>query len=234
MDIHDTSKNSYGSVAWFYERLSSVYSAGQIRAAKLSQVEELHPGDKVLYVGMGCGEDAIVAARRGADLTCIDLAPQMINRTRQRFEKANITAEFICCDVMTHDRIGHYDKVVANFFLNVFPEPVMRNVLAHLVTLLKPGGKLLIADFAPVKGNPILRSLHSAYYWTAIIFYWSLHLEPLHPIYDYSIYLPELGLEQKPTKNFRLLKFGLSPFHSITAVKRAAQSINQQRGDISV
>ena len=37
---------------------------------------------------------------------------------------------------------------------------------------MRPGGKLLIADFAPVQGNVVLRVLHRAYYGTGNFIYW--------------------------------------------------------------
>jgi len=218
-----TDKRDYGSVAWFYEHLSFLYSAGRIRQAKLSQVGELQPGNKVLYVGMGAGEDAVIAARHGGNLTCIDLAPEMIARTRRKFEEAHISAELICGDVMAHDRTGSYDVVIANFFLNIFDEAVMKDVLTHLVSLLKPGGKLLIADFAPIeRGSALRRVTHSAYYGLAIGFYWALRLEPLHPIYDYSYYFADLGLTQIRTSFFGLHKLGMLPYYSITAVRTSS------------
>ncbi|MDY6833615.1 MAG: class I SAM-dependent methyltransferase [Chloroflexota bacterium] len=220
MSSKGTNKRDYGSVAWFYEHLSCLYSAGRIRQAKVSQVNELRPGDKVLYVGMGAGEDAVIAAQHGSDITCIDLSPEMIARTRRKFDSAHLAAEFICCDVMTYNRTGSYDVVIANFFLNIFDELAMKEVLAHLVSLLKPGGKLMIADFAPVKeGLSPLRIIHYVYYWLAIGFYWILRLEPLHPVYDYTSYFAELGLARLQVRFFGLDKLGLVPYCSITAVR---------------
>ena len=55
--------------------------------------------------------------------------------------------------MLEHDRQNHYDVVVVNFFLNVFSEKQMRDMLAYLVTLVRPGGKLLISDFATPAGQ---------------------------------------------------------------------------------
>jgi ubiquinone/menaquinone biosynthesis C-methylase UbiE len=213
----DTTAKDYNSVAWFYQWLAHVYSGGQIRTAKAAQISEIRPRDKVLYAGVGSGEDATLAAHAGAEVTCIDLAPRMITKTRRSVEKVGLSAEFICEDVMQHKRMAHYDVVAANFFLNIFPEPTMRSVLAHLALLVKPGGKLLIADFATPRGGVILRLLHAINYWTGVLFYWSLGLEPLHPIYDYAKYLPEVGLELRDTEYFRIFKRGPFAYQTLTA-----------------
>ena len=61
----------YGEVASFYEELADLYSRGRIAASKRSQLVHLAPGDRVLYVGVGRGEDALEAARKGVRVTAV-------------------------------------------------------------------------------------------------------------------------------------------------------------------
>ena len=56
----------YGLVSGFYDELAAFYSRGRIGATKQSQLQYLKPADRVLYPGVGRGEDAIQAARGGA------------------------------------------------------------------------------------------------------------------------------------------------------------------------
>ena len=76
--------------------------------------------------------------------------------------------------MLRHERPGHYDTVVANFFLNVFTEPVMEAVLARLATMLKPGGKLLIGDFSYPRGWITTRAMQRAYYYLSMFSFWLL------------------------------------------------------------
>ena len=55
-------ESNYDRAAWFYEKAAKVYSTNQIRASKRFQLNYIEPGDKVLYLGAGTGEDAIMAA----------------------------------------------------------------------------------------------------------------------------------------------------------------------------
>src|SRR6516164_3906539 len=123
---------SYNRIAAIYELLGQIYSGGKIYAAKASQVQQMRRGDAVLYVGVGPGEDAVLAAEHAAEVTCIDVAPGMLRQVESRFQAAGLKAILICEDVLNHNRIGHYDVVVVNFFLNVFAEPSMKAMLAHL------------------------------------------------------------------------------------------------------
>jgi 2-polyprenyl-3-methyl-5-hydroxy-6-metoxy-1,4-benzoquinol methylase len=179
-------------------------------------------GDKVLYVGVGPGEDAVLAARHGAQVTCIDLSAQMLTQAEGRMRSQGCTAEFLQQDVLEHDRHNHYDVVVVNFFLNVFSESQMRDMLACLVKLVRPTGKLLISDFATPRGNPLARSLQAVYWGITDLFYYLLGLCAWHPIYDYASYFPAVGLELRGEKRFRPYGIGPGGFAALTAVRQAA------------
>ena len=215
-----TEKN-YDLVARVYDTLGLIYSGGQIHAAKNSQLAEMRAGDKVLYVGVGPGEDAVLAARKGAQVTCLDLSAQMLRQAEGRMRRHGCQAEFLQTDVLLHDRLDHYDVVVVNFFLNVFTRQQMRDMLAYLVTLVRPTGKLLISDFATPQGHPLARAMQAAYWGVTDLFYYLLGLCAWHPIYDYASYFPEVGLELREEKRFSPFKVGLGGFTALTAVRPA-------------
>ena len=197
---------SYGSVAWCYDEIAAVYSLGRIRKAKLAHLVEVEPGDRVLYAGVGRGEEAVEAARRGARVTALDCAPAMLRRLERRLASEGLKAELVEADLLRCPPLRHgYDHVVAHFFLNVFSPERMREALSRLAGLVCAEGRLVIADFGP-------RS-RSAYYRPVSIAAWLLALAALHPIYDYRLELETLG--------FRLSRqdaFGA--FDSLSAVRR--------------
>jgi hypothetical protein len=47
-------------------------------------------------------------------------------------------------------------------------------VLAHLVTMLKPGGKLLIGDFSYPRGWLTTRAMQRGYYFVSVFSFWLL------------------------------------------------------------
>jgi ubiquinone/menaquinone biosynthesis C-methylase UbiE len=208
---------SYTAVASFYETLAACYSGGQIAAAKRAQLAEMQPGDRVLYVGVGAGEDAVVAARLGAQLTCIDLSSAMLSRLEARLGATQ--AEILCGNAFDHHRPGHYDVVTANFLLNCLSEPAMREMLAHLSTLLRPGGKLLIADLALPQGNVVARMTQRVYGRFANVIFRLLNLVTLHPIYDYRRSLAACHLQHVRSTSFRLFGFGPVAYETLTAVR---------------
>ncbi len=151
----------------------------------------MQPGDRVLYVGVGSCEDAIEAARMGVRVTCLDLSAAMIEKGRERFAEANLPGEFVCADIMKYTPEQPFDAVTCNFFLNIFTRPVMEQVLERAAALVRPGGTLLIADFAPPQGRFLLRAVHRIFYKVSNVIYWSVGLCPLHPIYIYADYYAE-------------------------------------------
>jgi ubiquinone/menaquinone biosynthesis C-methylase UbiE len=215
------SARSYESISSFYERLNLLFTGGQNLATRLSQIEDMHAGQRVLYVGVGPGEEALEAARRGIRVTCVDLSPSMIDIVRLRFEEAGLPGEFVCADIMEYQPEEPFDVVVSNFFLNIFSRPVMVQMLTRLVSLVRPGGDFVVADFAPPRGNIVLRARHRLYYAVANVSHWMLGLCALHKIYTYADYYPELGLKLESTKYFRLSILGPGPwvFLSMRAVK---------------
>lgn len=215
---------SYDWIAWCYETIASLLSLGAIPRVKASQVAIFKPGQRVLYVGVGAGEDALLAARRGVELTCLDLSKSMLGRLAKRLDREGLEAELIHDDILDHEVAVPYDAVVANFVLNVFSEESMVVVMRHIATLLAPGGSLLIADFAPPGANPARRFLYAAYYRPINWIGWALRLCALHPIYDYSQFFAAAGLEliarnPRPVWARRFDIEGPSLFESLAAAR---------------
>jgi demethylmenaquinone methyltransferase/2-methoxy-6-polyprenyl-1,4-benzoquinol methylase len=215
----ETGSRSYEWIASIYDWTVATFTGGKNLATRLAQLDDLKRGDRVLYIGVGSGEDALEAARNGVEITCLDLSAGMVEQARDRFAEAQLPGEFVCDDIMHYAPEQPFDAVVCNFFLNIFTRPVMEQVLARAVSLVRPGGKLLIADFAPARGNILLRAAHRIVYRVSNRIYWAMGLCPMHPIYVYADYYPELGLTVETTHRFRLFRKGPWLFHTTTAVK---------------
>jgi demethylmenaquinone methyltransferase/2-methoxy-6-polyprenyl-1,4-benzoquinol methylase len=208
---------NYDRAAWFYEKSAKFYSTNQIRASKRYQVQFIKPGDKVLYLGAGAGEDAIMAARAGAIVTCIDISQGMLERVQRRFDAEGLEVELICGDAYQHDRTAYYDIVAANYFLNIFRRPDMQKMLNFSATLVRPGGKYLIADVALPQGNLLSKAFNLLYLKMAMASFWTMGLVPWHE--NYPAFFPVAGLELDQVEFFRFAKKGPVLFQSIVALR---------------
>src|SRR5580700_2435658 len=71
----ETKSRSYERMSSIYEWMTALFTGGQNLVTRMSQIEDMRPGQRVLYVGVGPGEEAVEAARRGIIVICVDLSP---------------------------------------------------------------------------------------------------------------------------------------------------------------
>jgi ubiquinone/menaquinone biosynthesis C-methylase UbiE len=210
----------YDRVARFYETIAAVYSLGAIPRVKSLQQREMGPGDRVLYLGVGAGEDALEAVRRGLNVTSVDASPAMLERLSRRLERESLDAVLIRADILEFAPDGVYQVVVANFVLNLFSQDVLDKVVARMGALLAHSGRLLVADVAPAPETRRLSWLYSVYYWPVAWAAWMLGLCDLHPIRDYEPIFEGHGLQLTNRRRARPCRLAPPLFESLTLVNR--------------
>lgn len=213
---------SYDRASKFYEASANWFSFGKIRASKVHGVKMMQAGDRAIFLGVGTGEEAILAAERGVQVTCVDISQSMLNKLQRKLDSRGLEAELLCQDALTLDRFGQYDFCAANYFLNVFREAAMKKFMQHGAQLVKPGGKFLIADVARSQGNPLYQLFNICYLKWAMISSWMIGLVPLHWNYDYPKYFGESGLEFESVEYFKLFPGGPVVFQCIVGKKTAS------------
>jgi SAM-dependent methyltransferase len=106
------------------------------------------PGARVLDVACGTGNVAIPLARQGADVTGVDIAPNLLVQARERAAVEDLTAVFDEGDaeqLLYAD--ASFDAVVTMFGAMFAPRPEL--VASELARVLKPGGLLAMANWNP-------------------------------------------------------------------------------------
>lgn len=130
-------------------------------------VAALVPGDHVLDLGCGAGTDLFVAARRvGPDgrVVGLDMTTGMVEWARAAVERhriGNVTVVPARMPKFPPD-LGPFDIVVSNGALNLVPEKEM--ALKRVHALLRPGGRLALADIA-LQRPPSAACLADANLW---------------------------------------------------------------------
>ena len=109
---------------------------------------ELKPGMKVLDVACGTGNLAIPAAKTGADVTGVDIAPNLVEQARQNAKAEGLNAKFDEGDAeaLPYDD-ANFDAVVTMFGAMFAPRPEL--VAAELKRVCKPGGLIAMANWTP-------------------------------------------------------------------------------------
>jgi 2-polyprenyl-3-methyl-5-hydroxy-6-metoxy-1,4-benzoquinol methylase len=103
---------------------------------------------KVLDVACGTGNVAIPLARRGAIVTGVDIATNLIVQARERAAVEDVTATFDEGDAEQLPYAdGSFDAVVTMFGAMFAPRPEL--VASEMARVLKPGGLLAMANWNP-------------------------------------------------------------------------------------
>lgn len=104
-------------------------------------------GARVLDAGCGPGQLSFELARRGADVTGVDLSATLLDLARQRAEAENVpgTIEFIAGD-MLEAASGRFDFVVSMDSLIHYPAP---SIAASLARLAERTEEKIVFTFAP-------------------------------------------------------------------------------------
>lgn len=108
----------------------------------------LRPGMKVLDVACGTGNLALPAARAGADVTGIDIAPNLIEQARENAQREGLKAQFDEGDAEAMPYgFASFDAVVTMFGAMFAPRP--EAVASELKRVCRPRGFIAMASWTP-------------------------------------------------------------------------------------
>jgi ubiquinone/menaquinone biosynthesis C-methylase UbiE len=136
-----------------YDLLSTLFFLGRRRRVftRLAALSGARPGDRVLDVGCGTGYFTRLLAEAvapGGTALGIDPSPEVIARARRLTRLANSTfAAGIAEALDTEDQ--SYDVVVSSLMLHHLPGTLRPQAIREMYRVLRPGGRVLVADFRP-------------------------------------------------------------------------------------
>jgi len=108
----------------------------------------LPAGTRVLDIATGTGNLAIPLAGSGCIVTGVDIAPNLLEQGRERAAAENLTIAFDEGDAEALPYAnGSFDAVVTMFGAMFAPRPAL--VASEFARVLKPGGKLAMANWDP-------------------------------------------------------------------------------------
>ena len=113
------------------------------------------PGEKILDLGCGDGTTALPAAERGAEVTGVDIASNLVAAGQRRAQQAgltNITFEEGDAGNLEGIDDDRFDRVISIFGAMFAPNP--DKVAGEMVRVTKPGGTIVMGNWIP--GDPTL------------------------------------------------------------------------------
>ena len=126
---------------------------------------DLNPREKILYVGVGGGLEALQFAyftRRPQSVIAVERVPEMLVKAQENFNLAAglnkwFRPEFV--KLVQGDALSlpvkneSVDVAAQNCLFNIFKEQDLTKALAEMYRVLKPGGRLYMSD--PITTKPI-------------------------------------------------------------------------------
>ena len=143
-----------------YDIFSSLMGLGanQGNSRRVVELAQIKPGDRVLDVGCGTGNLTQAAARNAGPeggAQGIDASPEMIDLAQAKARRSGSQAAFSLGLMEKLDfPDASFDVVISRLAMHHLPDNLKPQALAEVFRVLKPGGRLLIADFNP-SGNPV-------------------------------------------------------------------------------
>ena len=135
-------------VTWMsgdFEQIAKSYRLGAVEfVSRLA----LRPGERVLDVACGTGNLTIPAARTGAKVTGVDIAPNLLEQGRARAKAEDLAIQFDegdAEDLPYED--ASFDTVITMFGAMFAPWP--ETTTAELLRVCRPGGRIAMANWTP-------------------------------------------------------------------------------------
>ena len=150
--------NDFDFVAPFYDRLSKLFFGKSLIKAQAYHLKVIGDKDRVLILGGGTGKLLEYIPKSG-ELDFVEKSVRMLDRAKRR--KFHGSINFIQADFLEFDTDKGYDVIICPFFLDCFDSTNLRRVIAKCKNLLKPSGRLIVADFNhDVSNRLILKLMH--------------------------------------------------------------------------
>lgn len=137
---------------WSQGDFSMVAGLVNYTAEDLAEALGIVPGERVLDVACGSGNGALAAARRAWGNTVgLDFVPELLERARERAAAERLDVDFLEGDAQSLP-FGDGEFDVAMSIFGAMFAPDQERTAAELLRVVKPGGRIGMANWCPDGG----------------------------------------------------------------------------------
>ena len=180
-------------------------------------VNSIEAGDLVLDVGCGTGALTLRAAKRGAYVKGIDINTEMLAVAKDHIAKAQYSGEVALEEKgvaeLDQEPAETYDVFMSGLCLSELSEDELAYAFQQALRVLKPGGRLLVADEVPPT-NIWLRWIHRLMRFPLAVATYLISGQTTRPLESLPVRVEEAGFVVESKR-----ATALGSFMEITASK---------------
>lgn len=187
----------FNNIYWFYDPLAKLVFGNTLEKAKKALLVSIKEGSRILIIGGGTGKSLNYLDALGIRLHVdfVEVSEGMICKAKKR------SVDTIHVDYYnaTVEQFGgaNYDFVITEFFLDLFDEKELKDILTKIKSVLKEDGQWIDVDFRkPTK------IYHKVLLKTMLIFFkWSVQMK-VDKLYDTVHLFSKQGMVVKKEISF--------------------------------
>jgi len=145
----------------FYDIFVRLHSGdtGQVLRRQLVERCGLSPGERVLDLCTGTGEQALQFARTGSRVVGLDFSRGMLRRARAKARAQGLRLDLVEADASRLPfREGSFDLVICAYAFYELRGELRERALAEMARVLRLGGRAVLVEHEPPR-NPLVRLL---------------------------------------------------------------------------
>ena len=137
--------NNFDRVAPFYDLLAKLVFGEAILKSQIAFLGDINDCDRVLVLGGGTGQLLEYIAAQSVIIDYVEPSEKMLSKAKKR----NCTGRVVFHQQRFEDFDSEilYDVIICPFFLDLFEEDSLKEVINKIKRFTKPSGKLSISDF---------------------------------------------------------------------------------------
>jgi tRNA (cmo5U34)-methyltransferase len=139
--------NGFDRVAGVYDFLAQLVLGKAIKESQTFFLNDIPDGSKVLILGGGTGWilESLLAVKPNVKVCYIEPSPRMMALSKRKISTDNI--QFITGTEVNIPQSSGFDAVITNFYLDLFNNDTLEDVLKTITGSLRPKSVWIATDF---------------------------------------------------------------------------------------
>lgn len=142
-------EKAWAMFAPFYDFVT--FPMRTLRGEVVTVLAGLDASSRVLDVATGTGTQARAFAKKAGEVVGIDLSEAMLGIARKKRGLPNLTFRHADAADLPFDDAS-FDVACISFALHEMPPSVRGRVIGEMVRVTRPGGTIVVVDYAPPRG----------------------------------------------------------------------------------